>query len=216
MTLKERFETLHPDIVRAFLSTGKSEAIPEELQRYILILDRVPELQRRYPSITRCARELMKLHPHFNLAFHTAREIIYDAMNYFHLNSTVRNEAWNNYYADRAEELHHICVKMGNLKTAGVYLKLAKEWRHNPNENSLNGKKIGPVLHVLSPAVTPQMLGISGKYSLKTISSESLKKFKEAEAFINKLDINSDEKDRLRKEAALSYNIEDIDPEDDN
>lgn len=217
MTKEEQFQLLHPDIIQSFLATGKSDAIPVDLQRYILLLDKVPELQRRYPSVSTCARKMMALYPSDNLSFHTARQIIYDAINYFHLNSTVKNTAWNNLYADRAEELHYICVAQGDLKTAGAYLEKAKEWRHNPNEDVINPNLLKPNVFVLSPVVTWKMLtGKDEEPSLKVIAGERFKQFKEACKMIDSYPINSEQKVNLKKEAALTLNIEDVEVIDEN
>lgn len=209
MTIAEKFESLHPDVIQDFLKTSKSHAIPIEVQRFILVLDRIPELQRRFPNITRCARELMAKYPDFKLSFQMAREFIYTAINYFHLNSNVRNEAWNQYYADRAEDLHNICVQNEDFKTAKEYLSLAHEWRLSKNENQIDAEKLRPVFHLISPEVTPQMLGLGKEYSLKDIWTERNKRYTEAISVIDKMDINSDDKERLREEARQTYNISD-------
>ena len=213
MTYREQFERLHPDIIKSFLQTGKSQAILEKLQQYILMIDRIPELQRVYPSVTRCAKALVALYPQFDLAFDTARTIIYDAINYFHLNSTVRNDAWNNYYADRAEELHQICVKSGDLKVASVYLNMAKEWRFNPNENAIDVSKLKPRAYVLSPEITKRMLGLKESTPIEAVNTERIKQYREAVKVINSYPINSEEKERLIDEAGLSYNITEAETE---
>lgn len=149
----------------------------------------------------------MAKYPQFDISFDTARAIIYDAINYFHLNSTVRNEAWANYYADRAEELHQICVKSGDMKTAGAYLQKAKEWRYNPNENSIDASKLKPRAYVLSPEMTKRMLGIKEASTPENVTAERLKQYRETVKVINSYPINSEEKERLITEAELSYNI---------
>jgi len=211
MTLSEKFESLHPDIIQSFLQTRQSEGIAPEVQRFILILDTVPELQRKFPNISRCARELMRLYPDYNLAFHTAREYIYTAINYFHLNSTVRNEAWNQYYADRAEDLHNICVKLGNIKQAAVLLEMAHRWRLSKNENEIDVTKLVPIKQVLSPKVTPKLLNLK-EYNLHNLWSETNKMYKEASQIIDSYDINSEEKEALKNEVRLNLNIEDVEP----
>ena len=214
MSLHERFESLHPDIVKSFLTTNKSDAIAEDLQRYIFLLDRVPELQRRYPSVSRCARELIKKYPDFNLAFNTAREIIWEAINYFHLNSTVRNSAWNDYYADKLEELSNIALVSDNLGVARRCLIDAARLRQNPNENEIDTTKLHPIFHVLSPEVTWKMLGGKKEYNLKSIAGERLKQYKDACKNIDSYPINTEQKDKLKEEAALSMNITDTEESD--
>jgi len=211
MTLAEKFEALHPDLIQSFLKTLRSDAIPQDVQDYILILDKIPELQRRYPSVTRCAKEIQKLYPNLNLAFHTAREYIYTAINYFHLNSTVRNEAWDQYFADKAEELHNICVEAGNMKQAAVFLNMAHEWRLNKKGNDIDVTKIRKNIIVMRPDATAQIMGLDKEVNLKTIWLEKKDQYVKAVALINKLDINSDDKKALIKEAGLNLNINEAD-----
>lgn len=212
MSVASVFEKLHPEIIQSFIQTGKSEAIPQDVQRFITILDKIPDMHRKFPNISRCAKELMKLYPQYNLSFQTAREFIYTAINYFHLNSSVKNEAWNQYYADRAEDLHHICVKMGDMKTAKEYLNLAHEWRQSKKENSIDVSKLVPVKQVLSSKLTPKMLNLN-EYNLKTLWSESFKIFKEAAQEIDSYEINSEDKIKLKEEARLNLNIDEEDAE---
>ena len=210
MSLQERFEKLHPDIIQSFRITNKSDAIPEDLQRFILILDKVPELLRRYPSVSRCARELVNRYPNFKLAFKTASEIVYQSINYFHLNSSVQNTAWNNYYADKLEELSNISVAAGDISVAERCIIHAAKLRQNPNENIIDTTKLHPIVHVISPEVTWQMLGGKKEYNLKSIAGERLKQYKNACDIIDTFPINTDQKEDLKHEAGLSMNITDM------
>ena len=214
MSLRERFQSLHPDIIQSFRKTTKSDAIPEDLQRYILLLDRVPELQRRYPSVSRCAKELINKYPEFELSFNSAREIIWEAINFFHLNSTVLNAAWNNYYADKLEELSNITIASGNFSVAKLCLVHAAKLRQNPNEGAIDSTKIRPIVHVMSPEVTWQMLGGKREYNLKSIAGERLKQYKETCKTIDSFPVNTEQKDKLKEEAALSMNIVDMEEDD--
>lgn len=208
MSIAAKFERLHPDIIDSYRSTGISQAIPEDVRRFIDIIDVIPEIQKRCPNISKCARELMRLYPQYNLGFHHAKEYIYTAINYFHLNSTVKNEAWNQYYADKAEELHHICVKAQDFSTAEKYLRDAREWRLSRNENEIDVSKLKPVAHVISTEVTREMLGITNA-NKKQLWSERVKVYDETVDIINKMDITSDEKQSLIEETRLNLNISD-------
>jgi|GEM_PF-874942 len=210
MNLCERFETLHPDIVRTFLDKQQSDAIPKDLQRFILLMDKVPELQRRYPKVSRCARELIKLYPELELSFQSAREIIWEAINHFHLNSTVKNSAWNNYYADKLEELANIATVAQMFGVARRCIIDAARLRQNQNENEIDTSKLHPIVHVLSPEVTWQMLGGKKEYNLKSIAGERLKQYKDACTTIDTFPLNTEQKEKLKDEAALSMNITDL------
>ena len=210
MKLTEKFELLHMDLIQAFRVNGKSDAIPVEVQQFIRIIDKVPELFQRYPGVNRCSREMVKLYPGLNMAYRTAQEYVFYAINYFHLNSEVKNEAWNNYFADKMMELHQIALKDGNLTEARRCLEKARDYRYNRNENAIDVKNLRPIIHVLSPNVRASMLDLPSDISMKTLWVEKKKKLNEALEFIDKLDVNDEEKERFTREAQLNMNISDV------
>lgn len=104
VTLQD-IDKIPTEVLQQFRKTRKSMAIPEYLQRYILHLDKAAELFNTKGNINEICRELITAFPDDGLSFTTAKRRVYDAINFFHLNNTVRNEAWDMYYADRLEAL---------------------------------------------------------------------------------------------------------------
>lgn len=88
----DKLEKLDPEIISDFRKNRKSEAIAPALQEYIIHLDRAAELHNLHGNVSRVAKELAKEFPD-QISFQTARQRVYDAINYFHLNSNVKNEA---------------------------------------------------------------------------------------------------------------------------
>ena len=134
----DRLEKLHPDIVQDFKRTGKSTAIAPDLQQYILQLDRVAEIHQFEHNVSRAARKLQETFP--NLTFMTARLRVYDAINIFHLNNTVKAEAWDNYYADRMEDLGKLAIASDNLSEARRCEERARyrDWETDRKSTRLN------------------------------------------------------------------------------
>lgn len=190
----DRLEKLHPDIVQDFRKTGQSTAIAPELQQYILQLDRVAEIHAFEHNISRAARKLQESFPHLTLM--TARLRVYDAINLFHLNNTVKAEAWDNYYADQMENLASLAVAADNLTEARRCKERARDYRQNAANLAIDPNLIKPKIEVLSPDIDPARLGLPDK-TIKDI-------WIDAETMIDKLPIDDAAKRKARKDAALN------------
>lgn len=208
-TVSEKLERLHPDIIRNYFSSGNPSGIPADVVAYIEKIDKIPELYRRHASPTRTARELMQLYPDLFNTFASARALVYAAINHFNLNSTVKNQAWDNVYADRFDELAYIEVKKGNIEAAKRIFAEAHRLRTLRNDDSIDVDKIGPIVQVISPQVTPEMLDLDENYSLKNMWTD-------VKAFVKHRikGIDNEQQDALLREAAKNLNIQDADFED--
>ena len=100
------------------MKKGKSMVISTDLQQYIRELDTVIELkqQQRFDNITRLARQLMLRFPSLSLT--TAKERVYDAYNFFHVNDSVSEDIWDAVYADKMEDLAQLCIAKGKEEEA--------------------------------------------------------------------------------------------------
>lgn len=192
-------DKLHPDIISAFRRTGVSAGIPQYLKEYILHLDKVSELYNHERNINRLVDKLRDEFP--DLARTTARERVMDAINYFHLNSTVREEAWCNYYADYFEDLAKLALHNDppDIKTAKDCATKAAEYRIKAAQSDAD-LELQPVPFFVSPDVSPERLGIPEK-NLK-------KMWVDTETFIEELPIDSKNKSSLKREAALALDID--------
>jgi hypothetical protein len=208
MTVSERLNKLHPDIIKNYLDTGKSEGIPQEVKKYIDLLDRVPDLYRRYSSPTKTARELQKLYPDDFRNYQTARSLVYAAINHFHLNNTVKNEAWDNLYADQLDELSRICVKKRDFGEAKRCLIEAHRIRTSRSDDIIDPDILKPITEVLSPEVPAEFFGIEDEYDLKTLWVKKKETYDAADKFVTKLKgVNDHQKKDIMKEVGLNLNI---------
>jgi len=208
-TVSEQLERLHPEIIQNYLDTGNSSGIAPEVIQYIEKLDKIPDLYRRNGSPTRTSRDLMRLYPEVFNHFKTAQAAVYAAINHFHLNATVRNAAWDNLYADRFDELAAIEVKRGNIEAAKRIYTEAHRLRTLRNDDSIDTAKLRPVVQVISPEVTAEMLDIDGNYSMKELWSD-------VRVFVKHQikNVPDEQKTAILHEAGKTLNISDADFED--
>ena len=209
MTASETLEKLHPEVIQNYFNTGSTSGIPADAIKYIEKIDKVPELYRKNGSPTKTSRDLMRLYPDLFNSFKTAQTLVYAAINHFHLNSGVKNQAWDNLYADRFDELAQIEVKRGNIEAAKRIYTEAHRLRTIRNEDAIDVEKIRPVVQVISPEVTPAMLDIDGDYSLKVLWSD-------VKVFVKHQikNVSEDQRRAILHEAANNLNIQDADYED--
>lgn len=209
-------DKLHPDLIQSFRETGKSDAIPAFIQRYILHLDKAAEIHNHCKNMNRAARELMVAFPEDKMSFRTAKYRIEDAINYFHLNSTVKQAAWFNFYADYFEDLAELARADKRLDVAERCMDKAASFRMKAAEQSLNSDEIKPHVNVIDPTVPAHYFGLDDGVDMQTLWVKKKEVFDETRQFVDKLDIRDKQKHSVLREAALNLNIEDVDYEDED
>lgn len=202
------FVKLDKEIVRNFILTGQSEAIAIPLQRYIKQINRAAEIHTFDGNIQRCARKLQESFPDDKLALNTARERIYDAINIFHLNNTVRNQAWDNYYADKIDDLAKVAISEGKYKEALLCFSKSRELRTNKDEDAFTPEQLAAKQQLVSPDIKLSRLGLK-TFDKKKVWSEGLK-------FIEKMPLEKDEKEKLENEFSEALGIDDAEELQDN
>jgi len=136
---------------------------------------------------------------------------VFDAINFFHLNNTVRNEAWDYYYADRLEALGQKAEKTfddapaevkfsGLIQEARRCYERAHALRTKRDENAVDPESLRPKDFLINPDVSPERLGLK-KQSIKQLWSDT-------SAFIKKLELEEEEKERLLKESAEVIDVD--------
>lgn len=204
MSLLVKFQSLPPDIVDRYLKTRRGDGIPEEMKDYILHLNAVPAIMHHTgASMTRVVKSLQKQFP--ELTFSTARERYYDAVNFFHVDDNISADAWDNYYADKMEDLARLCIAEGKYDTA----KRCYDQAHVLKTQSADRLKPAdwkPPVFIVTNRIDPETLGFKKK-GLYDIARKSEAGF--YNNLINSLQTTDSEKERLRREA----NIEDVECE---
>jgi len=217
-TVSDKLQRLDPEIIRNYLDTGISEGVPADVQKYIDLLDKVPDIHRKCASPSKTAKQLQLSYPDLFKSYHTARAIVYAAINHFHLNISVKNEAWDNLYADKLDELSRIAAASNSLDTARRFLMQAHQLRTRKDESGIDPDKLKPIVQVISPLVTPEILGLNDEdFDLRDIDVNWKKKqmFDETKKFVKDLKgVNESQASLIIKDAAMNLNIVDVESED--
>lgn len=197
-------EKLPIGVLQDFNKTGKSAAIPKAVQEFILELNAACRIKKFESNISLAATQLLKEFP--GMAFNTARQRIYDALNYFHLNNTVKNEAWDHFYADKLENLAKVAIANDNITEARRCFQSAHNYRTNRDESAFDRSLLRPKPQIVSCEVTHERLGIT-KHNKKELAADSW-------SFVNKIPINQAQKDRIKNEIIEVLGIEDVEFEE--
>ena len=201
MTQLERIEQLHPDLVSAFLATGKGDAIPQELQSFLLQLQWAMEIYEYERDVARAARKLrmrVAAEQHAKMEMRTAQARVYEAINFFCTDNNVPVKIWETMYANQFERLAKMCALAGDYKTQGKCYERAE------TDTALG------VTFILSPEITAEEMGFA-KRSLKEIAAKHNRGF--YLNLIESLPLEKDEKKRLLRDADIedAEIVQDID-----
>jgi hypothetical protein len=198
-------EKLPLDSIKLFRETGESKVIPYRLQRYILHLDKAIELFKFEGNISRASKMLMETFPEDIRTMATATKRVSDAINYFHLNTSVKNAAWDQYYADKFENLGRMAISQDNVTEARRNFEKAHYYRTLRNDEAEEGGE-KQIVHVLSPDIS--LLNVVGsEFNLKKLWTD-------VDEFIANLPVDENQRRRVKNEAAENLGVEDVEYED--
>ena len=203
MDMYEELSRLPREIVANYRKSGHSQGISEKLKLYIERLDRAMETFHQERSIRQAAIQLNASYK--DISFNTCRNLIYDAINYFHLDNNVTEEAWCLYYADYYDDLSKKAEGEGDFKEARLSAKQAVELRLQASKVSVDPELLRPKDQVINPDISAGRLGLD-EHNLKKLWIDS-------ETFIEELPIDPVNKERIKKEARDNLGIKDVDYE---
>ena len=111
-----------------------------KLADYILQINEASSLNRKFHSISECAKKLHQSFP--ELSIHTCKSRIYDAINYLNQDCTVTSEAWYLYYADMFMKLFEVNLVGHNFREARNCLQKSCEYRIKASANAIDPDRI--------------------------------------------------------------------------
>lgn len=202
MTLTDKLDKIHPDLIAAFLSTGKCDGIPEDVKLFLKQIQWGAEIYEYERNISRAAKELRKriiAMQHVSIDVRTCRARIYEAINYFSIDNNVPIKVWEESFADKYEDLAKLCASRGDYKTQKECYNNALECRRRASQIAEASTDMG-IVFLFSKDLTAEQLGYT---------SENLKKIanKYNEGFylnmISSLPIDKKEKKRLLRDADI-------------
>jgi hypothetical protein len=197
MTSLERIQALPPETLEHFRTTGQSTAIAAELQEFILQLDASARVLRHESNITRAVQKLRNEFPKLN--FHTAKSRIYDALNFFYLDMAVSQSVWDNYYADRYEDMAKICLAADKFEAARRNLDRAYELRSRASA-AINPDNIKPPVFIITAELKPEDLGFENRKMYDIARKDEEGQYLK---LIENLNTTNENKQRLRDDADI-------------
>lgn len=208
----DRLDAIHPDLISAFLTGGKGEGIPVDIQLFLKQLQWAAEIYEYERNITRAARKLrirINAEQGERIEERTCMSRIYQAINYFNVDCNVPIKVWENNFANKYEDLAKICAVQRDYKSQKACYDAALECRRRASEVAEADRGLG-VTFILSPEITAEEMGFA-KRSLKEIAAKHNRGF-----YINlieNLPLEKAEKKRLLRDADIedAEIIQDID-----
>lgn len=202
MTDLEKVEQLSPELVNAFISTGKCSGIPEDVQLFLRQLQWAAEIYDHERNISRAARILrnrIASSQHLSLDVRTCQARIYAAINYFSMDNNVSMQVWETDYANKFEDLAKYAIQLNDIKSASKCYERAHECRKRAAQIAESARDMG-IVFLIDPHTLPEDMGYTSK-SLKEIATKNNEGF-----YVNLImDLKTDfvEKKRLLNEADI-------------
>lgn len=209
--MKERLEIVRSypvEELQRFLKLRESDAIPPEMQQYILQLNSASSIIHHVgTNLKKASDALMTEYPTLTRA--QARGLYYDALEFFYMDEAVSARAWDMIYADEFERLKGVAIGQEQCMTAFKCLEKAHELRTKRRE-SMDYDWTPPVF-LISTTVKPESLGYKSQKLMDIAKRHEDKEYRE---MIMSLETTAAEKERLLREAGIEVIIEEATPDD--
>ncbi|MCW3784924.1 hypothetical protein [Plebeiibacterium sediminum] len=197
-----RLEALHPDIIDNFLASGESQAIPIELQQFIMQLQYAIEIKEYESNINRAAKKLRErvwATQKIRLNINTAKARIYNAMVYFDVDDNIPQKVWDRDAANKFESLAKLAIAQDKINEAGRFIDRANELRRRANTAD-SGSGNNQINFLISTDYKIEDGGFERK-NLKQIAAKANKGF--YINLINGLPLSQEEKEPLYRDADI-------------
>lgn len=194
--------------LQLFLSTRRSDTIRQDMQTYILQLDTVARLIHYNKLSVKGAIEQLR-REWSELTIAQAREIYYDALDYYYFDDSSSAKSWDMVYADQLEDLRTIAIAANKFDVAYKCIVKAHELRTTVRESESHNWQ-APVF-LININVKPEDLGYESRKLADIAKRAEDRKYKD---MIMGLETTDKEKERLLIEAGISQEPDDQTPKE--
>lgn len=198
----EKLQALNPDLISAFLTTGKGDGIPEDVRLFLMQMQWAAEIYEYERNIQRAAKKLkvrIAAEQGIRIGDRACMARIYEAINYFCVDNNVPIKVWENDFANKYEDLAKLCLVRDDYKTVKACMDAAIECRRRASEIAEADRDLG-IVFLITPDITPELLGFKTQ-SLKKIASKANDGF--YITLIDGLPIDVNEKKRILRDADI-------------
>ena len=192
-----QLQQLPIEAIQEFRSRKVSAVIPADLQGYIQQLDAVARYTHTNNfSVKGAIEQLQREFP--DLTYNQARDIYYDALEYFYFDERLSATAWDSVYAEQMEALKQLAIAANKLDTAYKCIVKAHEYRTMQRESTEVDWR--PPVFIINMNVKPEDLGFKSQKLMDIARRNEDAQF---EQMIGGLPIPDADKDRLRSDAGI-------------
>ena len=156
----EKLDSIHPDLISTFLTTGECESIAPDVRVFLQQLQWAAEIFEFERNITRAAKKLrvrINALQHLKIEERTCMARIYQAINYFQVDCNVPVKVWESNFANKYEDLAKLCAQQRDYKSMKACYNAALECRRRSSEIAEADRDLGVVI-LISPELTPEQL----------------------------------------------------------
>ena len=202
----EHLQKIPPETVEQFLESRDPEplGIPPKLAEYILQINEASNLNKKFHSISECAKRLQQSFP--ELSVRTCKSRIYDAINYLNQDCSVTSEAWLLYYADMFMKLFEVNLVGHNFREARTCLQKSCEYRIRASANAIDPERIRFKHQMVSADMELDRMGVKKQGIMNA--------YRKALSIIDNIDATDLEKQRIVDEVERELNITDAEHEE--
>lgn len=195
----DKLRDIPAETLQYFLEHRDSEEITPEIRQYILMVDAVARYTHDNDlSVRRIIERLQAEFP--VLTYNQARNVYYDALDYFYLDDGLSARAWDNVYAEKFEDLGKLALTLGKISDAYKCFAKAHELRTLERE-SKDVDWRAPVF-LVNMTVRPEDLGFKSQKLADISRRQEDEQFR---AMIMGLSVPDAEKKRMMAEAGLKW-----------
>ena len=200
-----KLENIDEKALSEYRATGESQILDNPTKNYIDEVGYAAQLiHRSSKSIIAIAKNILQMFPSNGLTLASAKNRVYDAINYFHLNNNVKNEAWDNYFAlEHFPKLIELALTQKNTELAFKIMIKQHEILTRHDEDLYD-----PLELIMKPQIISPELGLD---RIGTVEMDLRKLYEKTRNLVGKFEISEDEKKRILTETANELNIQDAD-----
>jgi hypothetical protein len=202
MKYLEVLESLHPEIIDRFLTTGESSAISPDVQAFIRQIQWAAEVYETERNVKRAAKVLRSRIAALQglvVDIRTCESRIYAAISYFSIENNVPVKIWETDFANKYEDLVKLAVASDDLRTAKAAMDAAHECRRRASEAISEDEQRAPIF-LITTTLSEEDLGFRKK-NLKEIAKKSNDGY--YVRLIDSLPIEKADKQRLLRDADI-------------
>jgi hypothetical protein len=150
------------DRLMTFVETGAKGSLPEEMIRYVEVLDVIRSMFTKYKSREAIINFLQK--PPLNISKYYAAKYFSEAVNFFYLDNEIKKQSWRNWYAEKLDRAADLILKTAtcaadlDIYKNMIYAAMDARGLKEPDQNDLPPEMFKKPVKIY--VMDPEVLGL--------------------------------------------------------